>query len=249
MTAMTPVGPDAALLDLDGIGATYPGVGGGPAVSVLSDLSLEVRPGVAIVLAGRSGSGKTTALEIAAGLLLPTAGTVRWRGRDPAAMNVRRRTAARRELMGIVFQDGGLIPTLTAVENVLVAAASSAKARAGRHRAAQLLDRVGVGHRSRNFPAQLSGGEQQRVAVARALFNEAPLLVLDEPTASLDRTGAEALIAMLLTLRDDGRALLVATHDPALIEVADEVHRTDHAEPVGDLLHTERRQLPDRARR
>lgn len=207
-------------LMLSSIGMTYVDSAGDP-LEVFRGLSLDVRAGELCCLAGRSGSGKTTALMIAAGLLAPSAGTVHWGDLDIGALTDDDLAHERGARIGIVFQNAALIPTLRSGENVALAGMASGRGEGTPHqRVERLLDSVGMADRARHFPQQLSGGEQQRVALARALFCEPPLLLVDEPTANLDRRTAGGIIKIMLELRDRGRALLVATHDTAIADVA-----------------------------
>lgn len=210
-------------LMLSNIGMTYVDSAGDP-LEVFRGLSLDVRAAELCCLAGRSGSGKTTALMIAAGLLAPSAGTVHWGDLDIVALTDDDLAKERGARIGIVFQNAALIPTLRSGENVALAGMASGRRDGSPQRRVQrLLESVGMADRERHYPQQLSGGEQQRVALARALFCEPPLLLIDEPTANLDRRTAGSIITILLELRDRGRALLVATHDTAIADVADRV--------------------------
>lgn len=211
------------VLELRGIAIGYH-PSGRPAIVVVQNLSVTVDRGEFVVLAGRSGSGKTSLLNVAAGLLRPTQGEVVWSGQlvqTPAAF-----ARLRRESIGIVVQGGGLISTLTALENVELALDGTTR-RQTRDRARDLLETLGIDGRRDNFPGQLSGGEQQRAAIARALIREPTALLIDEPTANLDRASADGVIGILTGLRTDGRSLLVASHDPRLIERADRVVRLE----------------------
>ena len=186
---------------------------GRPAIVVVTDFDMAVGQDEFVVLAGRSGSGKTSLLNIASGLLAPTAGDVAWNGQVVSDASAFARL--RRDQIGMVIQGGGLISTLTALENVELPL-DGVDHREARARARTLLVTLGVDARRDNFPSQLSGGEQQRVALARALIREPSVLLIDEPTANLDRASADGIIALLTELRNDGRALLVASHDTAL---------------------------------
>jgi len=188
-------------------------------VRVLDGVDLEVAPGLLTVVAGRSGSGKTTLLRIASGLILPSSGEVRWGYVALQDLDEDGRARWRRENVGMATQGGGLIDNLTAVENVLLPGIGR-RERGDVERGAGLLSRVRLAHRTRHFPGQLSTGEQQRVSIARALYNDPGLLIADEPTANLDRGNADDVAGLLVALAAD-RAVLVATHDSELIERAD----------------------------
>lgn len=216
------------LLRLDAVGLTYPAPDGGEPIVVLQRFDLSVAQGEFVVIAGRSGSGKTSALKVAAGLLRPGTGKVCWTGEDITNWPEARRDRGRRDLIGFVFQSGGLIPTLTAAENVALPALARGASPSDAERARDLLVEVGISRaRVDHVPGKMSGGEQQRVGLARALFSAPPLLLVDEPTANLDRTTASGITALLVHLREEGRALVVATHDPELIDSAQRVIRLE----------------------
>lgn len=187
-------------------------------VRVLDGVDLEVAPGSLTVVAGRSGSGKTTLLRIASGLILPSSGDVRWGYVALQDLDEDGRARWRRENVGMATQGGGLIDNLTAAENVALPAIGR-RERVDNERIDALLGQVRLAHRIGHFPSQLSTGEQQRAAIARALFNDPGLLIADEPTANLDRSNADDVADLLTRLAED-RAVLIATHDPALIERA-----------------------------
>lgn len=173
------------------------------------------------MIEGPSGSGKTTLLMLLGGLELPSAGTVRWRGRDLASLTPAQRDAWRARLIGFVFQGFYLLSALTARENVEVALVPLGVPAAQRRRRAQeLLEQVGLGDRADHRPAQLSGGEQQRVALARALAADPPVLLADEPTGNLDRRSAEAVLQLLAQQAQRGKAVVVVTHAPQAREYA-----------------------------
>lgn len=217
------------LLALRQIGMTYPGRDHGAPLRVLEGLDLTVELGELIVAAGRSGSGKTTLLHIAAGLLRPTTGELCWSGTAVDGLDDDGLARVRGRSVGIVFQNAALIDTLTAAENVALQAIP-AGVRDGRRRALDLLASQGLAERARHYPSHLSGGEQQRVALARALFADPPLLIVDEPTANLDRRTADELIAQLGGLAAQGHGLLVASHDPHLIGIATRVVALERAD-------------------
>jgi ABC-type lipoprotein export system ATPase subunit len=210
------------LLALRQVGMTYPGRDHGEPLRVLENIDLAVERGELVVAAGRSGSGKTTLLHIAAGLLRPTAGEVHWADIALDDLDDDRLAWIRGRTVGIVFQNAALIETLTAAENVALQAVPSG-VRGGWERALELLARQGLADRARHYPSHLSGGEQQRVALARALYADPPLLIVDEPTANLDRRSAEAVTRQLQNLAEDGHGLLVASHDTHVISIATRV--------------------------
>jgi putative ABC transport system ATP-binding protein len=192
---------------------------------VLSGVRLSLYRGEFVVLLGRSGSGKSTLLNLISGIDLPTRGEVRVDGRELVRLSERERTLLRRERIGFIFQAFNLLPTLTVEENVRLplelngqpATEAAAKSRA-------LLERVGLGMRAGSFPDRLSGGEQQRVAVARALAHSPPLLLADEPTGNLDEATGRQVLDLLEGLTRQGNACaLVVTHEPGLVARADRV--------------------------
>ena len=212
-------GRQGALLQVEDVSMRFPARDGGRPIELLGTLSLRVDPGELVVVAGRSGSGKTTLLNIAAGLTQPSEGTVSWAGKPITGFASGALAERRGRFLGIVFQNAALIDSLTAAENVALAGIATGR-RDDRHRAIALLDQFGLRARARHFPRHLSGGEQQRVAVARALYADPPLLIVDEPTANLDRRTADGLIKLLLGLGSAKRGLLVASHDLHLIAAA-----------------------------
>ena len=211
------------------LGQTY--LSGGRPLTVLRDISLAIAPREFVAVTGPSGSGKTTLLGLLAGLDRPTKGIVRLDGEDLGPLSEDARARLRAEKVGFVFQTFQLLPTLTALENVIVplelrAAKRDGGEKSGGERAAELLTRVGLGDRTHHYPAQLSGGEQQRVARARAFANRPKILFADEPTGSLDAENGRTIIDLLVELnRDAGTTLLLVTHDPALAERANRIIR------------------------
>ncbi len=198
---------------------------GGREVHALRGVDLTVEPGQLVALHGRSGSGKTTLLNIVGGLDRPDSGSVRVCDTDVVAASDRERVALRRDRVAFVFQAFGLLPVLSAAENVEVPLrlhglpTDERAARVG-----HLLSLVGLGHRADHRPAELSGGEQQRVAIARALANTPELLIADEPTGQLDSGTGRRIMDLLRALVDEtGLAMLVATHDATLLADADVV--------------------------
>ena len=199
---------------------------GAAALTLLSGLSLTLAPGASLALTGRSGSGKSSLLHCLGGLLTPQEGTVTWQpeGAAPAILSAAEegaRAAFRRQHLGFVFQFFHLVPTLTALENVAFMA-ELAGLGAPRERADAMLEAVGLADRRHAFPETLSGGEQQRVAVARALVHGPAAVLADEPTGNLDAQTAETVAEVLFTqTRVAGASLVLVTHDAALAAQAD----------------------------
>ncbi len=207
------------------LGQTY--MSGGRPLTVLKDIDLEIEAGGAVAILGPSGSGKTTLLGLLAGLDLPSAGYVVLDGQNLNQLSEDERAVLRAEKVGFVFQTFQLIPTLTALENVLVPIelqqAGAVNGRDAERRARELLDRVGLGDRAHHYPAQLSGGEQQRVGLARAFANRPKILMADEPTGNLDADTGHTVIDLMVKLnREEGTTLVLVTHD---IELASKAYR------------------------
>ena len=193
--------------------------------TVLHDVSVAIRPGEIAVLLGRSGSGKSTVLNLVAGIDRPTSGRVLVAGTDLTALDEQARTRFRRRHIGFVFQFFNLIPLLTVEENLLLPLDLNGRAdAAGVARARALLERVGLAGRGDSFPERLSGGEQQRVAIARALIHDPDVILADEPTGNLDADTAAGVLELLDALaREAGRTVLMATHSREVIGVADRI--------------------------
>jgi putative ABC transport system ATP-binding protein len=214
-------------------------VSGGYTVRPLDQFELHAEPGELIVLLGPSGSGKTTLLSCLGGILRPTSGRVVVDDVDVTALQEGELERYRRDKVGFVFQAFNLIASLSARENVAVPLLLHGHSRsAALERADALLERVGMSERAEHKPSKLSGGQQQRVAIARGLIGDPSLLLADEPTANLDYISAEAVIRLLRELRDEGRVIIVSTHDARLVPIADRVVRmaedidASDAEPV-----------------
>lgn len=198
---------------------------GANAVHALRGVTFEARRGELTALKGRSGSGKTTLLNLVGGLDTPSGGTVELDGTDLSTLDESGRLALRRDRIGFVFQSFGLIPVLTAAENVGVPMRMrKVPARQREERVRTLLALVGLAEHAEQRPGELSGGQQQRVALARALANEPALIIADEPTGQLDsETGRSIMRLLRAVVRSEGVTALVATHDPQLMELADRV--------------------------
>ena len=192
---------------------------------VLANVDLTLHEGEFVALLGPSGSGKSTLLNLLAGIDPPTAGTVRIAGTELTTLSERERTLFRRHSIGFIFQFHNLLPTLTVEDNLLLPLELIGTiGPPARRRAHDLLERVGLGERAKSFPDRLSGGEQQRIAVARAVIHDPSLVLADEPTGSLDRGTGERVLDLLEGLvRATGRTLLAVTHSEALADRADRV--------------------------
>ena len=177
----------------------------------LDHVDLHVAPGTFLAVVGRSGSGKSTLLHLVAGLDRPDEGRVRVGGTELGALDEDRLAEWRGRGVGVVFQSFQLLPTLTILENVLLP--MEIVARGDRRRALELLDRVGVADQADKLPSELSGGQQQRAAIARALANDPPLIVADEPTGNLDSRTADQVVSLLGELARAGRTVLMVTHE------------------------------------
>jgi ABC-type lipoprotein export system ATPase subunit len=217
---MTEPGTRLTVLGMRNVSIRFDRVGAEP-LTIVDDYNLVLEAGRMHCLAGRSGSGKTSILRVAAGLVPATTGTVEWTGSVITGQPDDTITRRRRDTVGYLDQGGVLIPGLTALENVLLPAVPGKNAKQLVRRATDLLHQLGVDGRANSYPEKLSGGERQRVALARALLLEPAIVMADEPTASLDRTSADAVIALLRGLADSGIAVLVAAHDQHLIDAAD----------------------------
>jgi ABC-type lipoprotein export system ATPase subunit len=184
---------------------------------------LEILEGQLVALMGRSGSGKTTLLNILGGLDQPTSGKVRVLGEDLTKLNDRQLTRWRRDYVGFIFQSFGLLPTLSAYENVeLILRIAGVKAKPRRERTLQSLDLVGLGKWAHHRPYEMSGGQQQRVAIARALASRNRLILADEPTGDLDtNTAREVLTLFQRLVREEGLTMLMVTHDNLVHDYVD----------------------------
>jgi putative ABC transport system ATP-binding protein len=215
------------LVELRGVGKGYEE--GGRRRVVLADVDATIREGELAVLLGRSGSGKSTLLNLVSGIDPPDAGRVIVAGRDLGALSERERTLFRRDAVGFVFQFFNLIPTLTVEENLLLPLELRGAVRAAdRRRARELLAEVGLADRAGAFPDRLSGGEQQRVAVARALAHDPLLVLADEPTGNLDlETGVEVLDLLDRLTRRAGKTMVMVTHSRRVAALADRIFRIE----------------------
>lgn len=206
-------------------------------IRALDNISFDIDKGELCVIVGPSGAGKTTLLNILGGMDAPTSGTILLDGRDISKLNARQLTDYRRTDIGFVFQFYNLVQNLTALENVELAAEICRDSLD----AATTLDEVGLGDRMDNFPAQLSGGEQQRVSIARALAKNPKIILCDEPTGALDYHTGKAVLKLLQdTCRSTGKTVLIITHNSALTAIADHVIRVKN----GTVVESSRNELP-----
>ena len=214
------------IIELTAVDQDYRMPGAAP-FRALHDISLRIAPGSWTAILGPSGSGKSTLLNVLAGLDRPSGGCVRIAGTDLGPLSENGLTRWRGAHVGVVFQFFQLLPTLTVAENLLLAMSFvgriQPKARA--QRAADLLSQVGIADQADKRPFRLSGGQQQRAAIARALANDPPILIADEPTGNLDSDSTRAVLAVLKRLRDRGVTVVVVTHDPAVAACADRIVR------------------------
>ena len=206
---------------------------GDDALEILHDVSLSIKQGESVAIVGASGSGKTTLLGILAGLDTPTSGTINLCGVDLHQLDEDARAALRKQHVGFVFQSFLLVPTLTALENVMLALSVNRRGTAATAR--EWLERVGLGHRLNHTPRQLSGGEQQRVALARAFAGRPTILFADEPTGNLDaRTGAQIDDLLFSLNAEAGTTLVLVTHESRLAARCDRVLHLDSGKLIKD---------------
>ena len=198
-------------------------------VQALRGLNMDVKAGELVAIIGPSGSGKTTLLNIAGGLDTATAGTVQVGETNVTSLSVTQLVDFRRKMVGHIFQNLNLIPTLTAEENIEFSMVASGVPRGKRRgRVKELLEKVGLTDRAHHKPEELSGGEQQRIAIAAALANDAPVLLADEPTGELDTVNAKCVVDYLVKVnRDLGKTIIMVTHDPSVARAADRILRIE----------------------
>ena len=195
-------------------------------VTSLDHVDMEVRKGEWVSIMGPSGSGKTTMLNLLSCLDSPTEGQYILDGVDTYPLRERERVVVRREKIGLIFQQFHLVPYLTALENVMLA--QYYHSMVDRNDATEVLERVGLGHRIGHLPSQLSGGEQQRVCIARALINQPAIVLADEPTGNLDEANEDIILCFFKELHAEGRTIILVTHNPEVAENSDRVVRLHH---------------------
>ncbi len=222
------------------------GAGAGLVVA-LKGVSFELVPGELTLLMGPSGSGKTTLLSILGCIMTPTSGQIRIAGDVINGRSAEELAKVRRDHIGFIFQSYNLFPTLNAIENVRIALdVRGTRGFAATSRAEEVLRDVGLGHRLTNYPGNLSGGEQQRVAVARAIASSPSIVLADEPTAALDSENGHAVMALLARIaKEQGRSVLAVTHDPRTLGYADRVVRIEDGRIVGEERRPEGINAPE----
>lgn len=213
-----------SFITIENISKVYPANGASAAVCVLDDINAEIREGEFVCLMGPSGSGKSTLLTIVGAMNHPTAGRVLVDGIDVYDLEDERRADFRREYLGFVFQQHHLLAYLNTIENAMLPLATiNLTAKEKRARAARVLEKVGLADKQSRLPNELSGGEQGRLAIARALVNEPPLILADEPTGALDSKTGREIIEVFLNLNAQGQTIFMVTHNPDNAVLA---HRT-----------------------
>ena len=209
----------SSIVQLQGLTKTYGK--GATQVTALAEVSLDIQNGQFVSLVGPSGSGKSTLLNLIGGIDKPNSGTVRIDGQRIDGLGEQNLLQLRREKIAYVFQDARLLPSLTSIENVMLPAAFHRKLLKGaRERALELLGKVGLAGRADHMPHQLSGGEAQRVCIARALFNQPRLILADEPTGNLDHRTRIEIVQLFEELHGEGNAVIMVTHDAELADRA-----------------------------
>lgn len=221
------------ILDVKSLTKKYKGVN--RELTVLEDVSFQVEAGEILSIVGPSGSGKTTLLGLCAGLDKPSSGSVILSGSDISQLSEDEKAEIRNQKVGFIFQNFQLLPTLTAVENVTIPLEIQGKAKGAYDKAKELLTRVGLGDRLTHYPSQLSGGEQQRVSLARAFSNEPRILFADEPTGNLDDDTSHMMEDLLFTLnKEKGTTLIIVTHDMELAQKTDRIIKLRGGHIVSD---------------
>lgn len=223
--------PRAPVLAVDFVGVSKEYVVDGKPFKALSSITMSVKEGELAAIVGPSGAGKTTVLNIIAGLEKPSQGDARVLGMDLAVSNEQSLSAFRSANIGFIFQSYNLVSTLTAEENIelMMELAGWSDSARNEKLTSELINMVGLSDRAKHLPAQLSGGEQQRVAIARAMANDPPLILADEPTGNLDqKTGLEIVNLLAKLRKEKGKTIVVTTHDVRIVEMADVIFRLEN---------------------
>ncbi len=229
------------ILNIKNVSKTYQS--GGSTLSVLEDINISVAAGDTLSIVGPSGSGKTTLLGLAAGLDRSTNGTVELNGIKLDNLSEDQRAAVRNKHVGFIFQNFQLLPTLTALENVMVPIELRGE-KGAKARAVDLLQKVGLGDRGHHYPAQLSGGEQQRVSLARAFSNKPQILFADEPTGNLDAETSEKIIELIFNLnKEAGTTLILVTHDYELANKTGRIIKLKGGRIISDELTSQKAEI------
>ncbi len=204
-------------------------------LTVLDNINFSIEKGETVSIVGPSGSGKTTLLGLCAGLDVPTSGTINLAGEEMSAMTENEKAALRNRRIGFIFQNFQLLPTLTALENVMIPLELQGRAKGAIDKAKGLLDRVGLEGRFNHYPSQLSGGEQQRVSLARAFSNDPEILFADEPTGNLDEETGSIVEQLLFDLnKEKNTTLIIVTHDMELANMTNRIIRLKGGKIVSD---------------
>ena len=223
----------STLIEFDGVCKYYQM--GDTLVKAADHVSFKINKGEFVAIVGQSGSGKSTCMNIIGCLDVPTYGTYRLNGRDVGKMNRNELAAIRNEMLGFIFQQYDLLPTLTLMENVEVPLVYAGISRAERHiRAREVLEQVGLGAKLKNRPNQLSGGQQQRVSIARALVRNPPVILADEPAGALDSHTGREVLGLLQQLHKQGHTVVLITHDNSIAVQADRIIRLEDGQVVYD---------------
>ena len=203
-------------------------------VIAVNNVNLEVKPGEFVLILGRSGSGKSTLLGMLAGLIRPTDGVVKIHGNEIGGLSEDKTAEVRAKEIGFVFQFSGLIPTITALENVMLPTLFYPDGPGSRTRAVELLRKVGLSEREDAFPSTLSSGEMKRVAIARALINGPPILIADEPTGDLDVDTEIEIMELFRDVNREGTTIVMVTHNPDLVPYANRIFGMEKGKLVRD---------------
>ena len=223
----------SALIEFDAVCKDYQM--GDTTVKAADHITMKIEKGEFVAIVGQSGSGKSTCMNIIGCLDVPTHGTYRLNGRDVGKMNRNELAAIRNEMLGFIFQQYNLLPKLNLMENVEVPLVYAGISRADRHvRAREVLEQVGLGDKLKNRPNQLTGGQQQRVSIARALVRNPPVILADEPTGALDSHTGREVLGLLQQLHKQGHTVVLITHDNSIAVQADRIIRLEDGQVVYD---------------
>lgn len=221
------------ILEVTSVSKTFDSVG--RKLTVLDDVNISIQKGETVAIVGPSGSGKTTLLGLCAGLDQPSTGTIALAGETISAYSEDEKADLRNRKVGFIFQNFQLLPTLTALENVMIPLELQGRAKGAKEKAIDLLERVGLGGRHHHYPSQLSGGEQQRVSLARAFSNDPEILFADEPTGNLDEETGATVEGLLFDLNKEKQTtLVIVTHDMELANKTERIIKLKGGKVVSD---------------